>query len=185
LGRSDEHFQNSFSKHCYVSYPKSSTHHLKVIRKRILKRSSDIHKSSFGAHKAAFARVNPCNLVTKQKPGAYDPKHISHLARFRPVGRCAIVGFVLLGHKKSHDVYRTSRPIPFGWSMCDIRFCTSWPEKSQDAYRTSLFSSCSRASYQFVFKASYQFVLKGVVPDSAPHCGEQKSRTFRPRSKWV
>jgi len=28
----------------------------------------------------------------------------------------------------SQDAYRTSRPIPFGWSMCDIRFCISWPE---------------------------------------------------------
>ena len=24
-----------------------------------------------------------------------------------------------------------------GWSMCDIFFCNSWPETSQDAYRTS------------------------------------------------
>jgi len=39
--------------------------------------------------------------------------------------------------RKSQDAYRTSRPMLFGWSMCDIRFCISWPEKSQDAYRTS------------------------------------------------
>jgi len=25
----------------------------------------------------------------------------------------------------------------FGWSMCKIRVCISWPDKSQDAYRTS------------------------------------------------
>jgi len=38
--------------------------------------------------------------------------------------------------EKSQDAYRTSLQMPFGWSMCDIRFCISWPEKSQDAYRT-------------------------------------------------
>jgi len=73
-----------------------------------------------------------------------------HLARFRAVGRCAIFGFVLLGQKKSlrcishispdsvrlvdvrysvlyclarknhKDAYRTSRPIPFGWSMSAV-----------------------------------------------------------------
>ncbi len=33
--------------------------------------------------------------------------------------------FVFLG-QRNHDEYRISRPIPFGWSMCDIRFCVSW-----------------------------------------------------------
>ncbi len=39
--------------------------------------------------------------------------------------------------EKAQDAYRTSRPIRFGWSMCDIRLCISWPEKAQDADRTS------------------------------------------------
>ena len=30
---------------------------------------------------------------------------------------------------KSQSAYRTSRPIRFGWSMCDIWVCISWPEK--------------------------------------------------------
>ncbi len=82
------------------------------------------------------------------------------------LGRCAILGFVFLGHKitrcvshSSTDAVRLvdvrywvlyflarkitrgvshiSRLMPFGWSMCDIRLCISWPEKSQDAYRTA------------------------------------------------
>jgi len=53
---------------------------------------------------------------------------------FHSVGRCAIFGFVFLG-KKHHSSYRTSRPILFGWSMCDIRFCIYCPETSQDAHR--------------------------------------------------
>ena len=28
-------------------------------------------------------------------------------------------------------------PFRFSWLMCDIHFCISWPEKSQDAYRAS------------------------------------------------
>jgi len=56
--------------------------------------------------------------------------HIAHLDRFGSVGRCAIFGFVFIGQKKSQDAHRTSRPIRFGWSMCDIRFCISWPEKN-------------------------------------------------------
>ena len=53
-------------------------------------------------------------------------------------GRCAIFGFVFISWpEKTQDAYRTSRPIRFGWSMCDIRFCISWPTKSQGAYRTS------------------------------------------------
>jgi len=80
----------------------------------------------------------------------------------RSVGRCAMFGFVLLGQRnhKMHiahidrlrlvDVrcsvlYFLAREITrcrshistdSGWSMCDVLFCT-WPEKSQDAYRTS------------------------------------------------
>ena len=46
--------------------------------------------------------------------------HIDRFDSFRSVGRCAIFGFVFLGHEKLQDAYRTSRPIPNGWSMCDI-----------------------------------------------------------------
>ena len=67
--------------------------------------------------------------------------HKMHIARCRSVGRCAIFGFVFIG-QKIQDASRTSRPNLFGWSMCEIRFCISWPEKSQDSYRTSLVSSC-------------------------------------------
>ena len=64
--------------------------------------------------------------------------------RFRSFGRCAIFGLVILDHTKSQDAYRTtSRPIPFSWSTCDIRFCIFWPDKitsclSHAAYRPTL-----------------------------------------------
>ena len=57
----------------------------------------------------------------------------------RKITRCNIAHLYFLARRITSTrcniahIYR----FRFGWSMCDIRFCISWPEKSQDAYRTS------------------------------------------------
>ena len=130
--------------------------------------------------------------------------HIAHLDRFGSVGRCAIftsgsvkgrrtrpcyrasyqashpvfpfgwsmceIRFCISWPEKSQDAYRTSRPIPFGWSMCEIRFCISWPEKI-----TRCISHISTDSVRLVdVRYSHQAVLKGVV------LGRVKGRRTRP-----
>ncbi len=39
-----------------------------------------------------------------------------------------------------------------------------------------------KGTYKAVLKGTYKAVLKGTYK---AHCGEQKSRTFAPRTKWV
>jgi len=51
-------------------------------------------------------------------------------------------GFVSLGQKKSQDAYRTSHPIPFGWSMCDIR-CLYFLARKNHKMHIAHFSSVS------------------------------------------
>jgi hypothetical protein len=168
-----------------------------VFSRRVQGRTSPCQRLSYQPLKCvvpARAPTDSARLVDVRYSALYflagknHKMHIAHLDRFRSVGRCAIFGFVFLGRKnhkmhiayldrfrsvgrdvrcqcqfvlkgvpgrvkgrtrpcwpeKSQDAYRTSRrpnrvltpsqsrtsrPIPFGWSMCDIRLCIScWPE---------------------------------------------------------
>ena len=50
--------------------------------------------------------------------------------------RCAISVFVFSWPENHNKTHIAHRPIPNGWSMCDVFCCSYWPEKSQDACRT-------------------------------------------------
>ena len=101
-------------------------------------------------------------------------RFISHISTDSVRSRCAIFGFVFIGQKKSQDAYRTSRPIRFGWSMCDIRFCIYWPEKITRC--TSHISTDSVRLVDVRYSVLYFLARKEHKMHIAHlnHCGEQK-----------
>jgi hypothetical protein len=57
------------------------------------------------------------------------PEKITCIIAHRPMrfaSRCAISGFVSLGHK-NHNMHHRTSPDAVRQSMCDIWFCISWP----------------------------------------------------------